>query len=546
MFIAKKPLIVTDMPWVYYSLGGLILVLWFAIIYETTEKKALNPTGGLINSLIMSVVVLTLMSNLFQRSQFDTSWQISILLAIDPFLIVGGYGIIRYALLDPTPRSRTPKTHLRGSQLITPYQLIRDVKRQFNAKTDAHILYVGVDQIPMPLAVQTRHLAVIGQSGTGKTQFINQLLEQSRKQFKKVVIVDISGEYYARFARQNDIVLSISHAQKKAWSPYAEQTTADQLAASLIEQSQSNAFWHKSGRAILSAMFRMNSTLNGFKADLDLTDMELIEKLDNHHETMASKIFGTGNNTQSSGIGATVRLDMSFFRHLRDPNDDEPLFSITNWALSQGTEWLFLTCTEDELEEVRPLLRVWLDLVSTGVLKRDEKGVYPMMMCVIDELASVGQLHALPKALQLWRKFNAMMVVGYQNNAQIEDIYGSAASKNIKDQLQSKIIFRSGDVQLQQELSKLLGSQEVEEKDVTTSQAPINNQSMFNSDRESIRYSHKIAEVLLPSELSLLRDGECYLKFPSFNPTKTRIEFKEWMRVMSPDGKPINPQKENV
>jgi len=69
---------------------------------------------------------------------------------------------------------------------------------------------------------------------------------------------------------------------------------------------------------------------------------------------------------------------------------------------------------------------------------------------------------------------------------------------------------------------------------------------MFNSDRESVRYSHKIAEVLLPSELSLLRDGECYLKFPSFNPTKTRIEFKEWMRVMSPDGKPINPQKENV
>ena len=98
---------------------------------------------------------------------------------------------------------------------------------------------------------ENRHLAAVGQTGVGKTQLINQVLSQARELGKKAIIVDIKGEYYSRFGKESDHILSLYDISSSSWDLWQEKASFETVAASLIEENRTQPFWHKSARNLL-------------------------------------------------------------------------------------------------------------------------------------------------------------------------------------------------------------------------------------------------------------------------------------------------------
>jgi type IV secretory pathway TraG/TraD family ATPase VirD4 len=74
-----------------------------------------------------------------------------------------------------------------------------------------------------------------------------------------------------------------------------------------------------------------------------------------------------------------------------------------------------------------------------------------------DELASLHKLSSLPRIISEARKFGGCFVLGFQNIAQMEEIYGPKAAAGLFDLLNTKFFFRSPSAEIAQFVEKDLG-----------------------------------------------------------------------------------------
>jgi type IV secretory pathway TraG/TraD family ATPase VirD4 len=75
-----------------------------------------------------------------------------------------------------------------------------------------------------------------------------------------------------------------------------------------------------------------------------------------------------------------------------------------------------------------------------------------------DELASLHKLSSLPRIISEARKFGGCFVLGFQNIAQMEEIYGPKAAAGLFDLLNTKFFFRSPSAEIAQFVEKDLGN----------------------------------------------------------------------------------------
>lgn len=141
----------------------------------------------------------------------------------------------------------------------------------------------------------------------------------------------------------------------------------------------------------------------------------------------------------------------------------------------------------------------------------------------MDELAALQRLPRLPMGLSEARKYGGCILVGFQSKPQLEDIYGKNTSDAMLDLFNTKIFFRCTEPSTQQWISKVLGEREELEPHETISYGA-------HSMRDGVSLSRKRRQVpiILPSELSLLKDLECYIKLPGDYPsTKLHTRYKK-------------------
>jgi type IV secretory pathway TraG/TraD family ATPase VirD4 len=163
-------------------------------------------------------------------------------------------------------------------------------------------------------------------------------------------------------------------------------------------------------------------------------------------------------------------------------------------------------------------------------LLRRRDDTLPPLNLVIDELNTLGKIEFLPTALERARKYRGKVILGYQSESQLMNLYGKDAGQSIKANTGTKFVFRSPEQQEAKELSDYLGRQEVGQKNVGTSYGSEN----YN-DRESINEHDALRNIVLDSEIRDLPDGHFYLKSLNINPVKSRIVKKRWEKVFASD-----------
>jgi hypothetical protein len=425
----------------------------------------------------------------------------------------------------------------RGNSLVPVEIHNKLIGKKYGPKPPHHmgqVLKLGREKVLIPESLQYRHLAFLGASGYGKSTAIEEILYHAQEKGQKCIIVDLNGAYWSKFGRVQDRILSLHDARSASWTLWSEPLLhPENLAAALIEaEGSSHAYFWKGARALLASLLRLNRDVKGLMEDLNRPIPELREKLLKAGE-ISVRVLGDSASEQADGIIGTTALDFAFLRDLRhlEPKNPEDGFSLSRWILDdEEVSWVFLTVREIDLEQTRPLLRLWFDVACLAVLQRhpDDKRS-PHLWLVVDELKSVGQLPSLPGILDKGRKYKASMVLGFQALSQLKKIYGEHDAASIVQGLQNQFFFRMTEVDCAEYASKVIGCEDVEQASFAVSFG-----EKKDKDRGSINHARTQRRLVMPDEIRSLDILEAYAKLCHHNPLK--MTFKPSARTSVHEG----------
>lgn len=403
---------------------------------------------------------------------------------------------------------------LHKTQKLSGFDLV-DLKDYGRFLKKHHIATsLSLDTIPIPQEAETKHFMITGTTGSGKTNAIHHLLQALRVRGDAVVVVDTTGGYVSRFYEaETDTILNPLDARSVRWSLFKECETpshAQELASLLIPKpSYQSEFWTQSARLMLAEGIQVakdhapQKPLGFLQSILLKEDMNKVEAYF-RHTNIASYFSGKGTETAQS-IRMTLATSLGSLSCLEEGGE----FSVKKWVQEETkSRWLFLGCDPSQRDYMQSLLTCWFGLAMKAMMGLEENPTRRVWF-IIDELASLNAIPALPTALAELRKYGGCVVVGFQNVSQLEELYGSHITASLSELTGTKLIFQCVDPKVATRMANMLGQQEVLE-------ASENISFGANEIRDGISLSHqkKSMPLVSPTELMQLTPLSLYLKSP--------------------------------
>jgi hypothetical protein len=447
-------------------------------------------------------------------------------------LIVTAIGTAAAVMVDQRfNRKYEEGKRVRGNRLVDPGEYDREVK-----DADGLALVVksvvpegGVKKmvrrvtksdepawnLRMRRSEEAQGLLILGDTGSGKSQFIHQLLDQiAERESETAVIYDPACEFVKVHYRpeRGDVILNPLDDRSPFWSPVFERKyrTDCQLLAEVFfpgrkRMNENEAFFLSAARDILAKLL-----------EFDPHPAQLVQWLSNAAEIdrmcagteLANYIAPKAANQRGGVLGSLAKLGKPL-RLLPQAKECERKFSLTEWA-SKRRGWIFLTSTKEAEEQLRPLYAAYLDLLMRRLMSIDDAwGRQHPVKLLVDEVHSLEYLPTLEKVLTEGRKFGVNTFLGTQNKHQIDDRYGRDAASTMLSSPRYKIVLRCNEPDSAEWLSRLLGDEELE-KPRTGITASVSDQG-----RDSINYSSYTERrpVVSKEEISNLPDLTGYWKY---------------------------------
>ncbi|MCC8370353.1 MAG: type IV secretion system DNA-binding domain-containing protein [Rickettsia endosymbiont of Stiretrus anchorago] len=369
----------------------------------------------------------------------------------------------------------------------------------------ANICFSG---LPLVKNSERRHILITGTTGSGKTNMLNELLPQIRKERGRAIIVDLTGSFIDRFFDPKcDKLLNPLQENTEHWLPWNdchENWDFNDIASSFSNYNPKlDDFFAKSAELVLAEGLRLyqdskdiNKRINTI---LYANNKEFARSFKN---SAVSGIISSSAPETSSGIQATVSKNIEVLQHLKPKGE----FSIRKW-FTADKGWLFITATPNQRVMLRPLIAAWISIAIKALMNRNINNIHSNIWFVIDELPALQKISSLPIALAESRKYGGCVVAGMQNIHQLEEIYGHAGAASMLDLFGSKFIFRVSDQQTAHKSALMLGEQEIIE-----TQENLSYGSNTVRDGVNMHSLEKRKLLVMPSEIMNLEDLTCYVK----------------------------------
>jgi hypothetical protein len=404
---------------------------------------------------------------------------------------------------------------LRGPELVTT--------AEFNGRHEADgVAFVneersGMDRllrktasrwVRVPRQREAMHFLVMGDSGTGKSAAIRQMLAQIWERGETAIVYDPAMEYLPQFynPQRGDVILNPVDGRCPFWTPGDEvphEAEALTLAASLFpDQGRENRFFVEAPRKIFAHLVNLRPTPE------QLTYwMCHAEEIDRRVKgTEMAAMIDSRAAAQRNGVLGSLNMVADAFKLLPSERETKQRWSTVEWA-KERKGWVFLTSKPTMRERVRPLLSLWLDLLVLRLMNDGDSGNKPVWF-VLDELASLQRLPQLTTAITENRKSHNPMVLGFQGKAQLEVLYGHIAEV-ILSQPATKIFLKTSEPNAAEWISKAIGEVEIERFRETRTHGQFPRARNSESEQRDI---HKEA-LVMASEISGLDPLHGYLKY---------------------------------
>lgn len=356
----------------------------------------------------------------------------------------------------------------------------------------------------IPRNAENKHFLIVGDTGSGKSSIIRQMLYQVEKRGECAIVYDPACEFVKQFydPHRGDIVLNPLDARMPYWSPSLElrrRAEAKALAVSMYQpEGVTNRFFVEAPQKIFAHL------LTYLPTPAELVDwMSNPEEIDQRvRGTEYWALIDSRAPHQRTGVLGSLNMSADSFRLLPRQEETTAVWTATSWAETRRG-WIFITSRPTLREALRPLISLWIDLLVLRLLNESDPGQKPVWF-VIDELASLQRLPQLHTAITENRKSQNPVILGFQGRSQMEARYGEDAEAMLS-QPATKIFLRTTEPRAAKWVSEAIGEVEIErlrETHYDGSRAGRN----FALDRQT-------EPLVLPSEISGLDDLRGFLKY---------------------------------
>ena len=390
---------------------------------------------------------------------------------------------------------------LKGPVMCTPREFNRDVRGAGMAFQTAEA------KLPLriPLTKEAQHFAIMGDTGSGKTALVMQMLREIRDREETAVVYDPAGEFIQRFydPERGDHILNPLDGRGVYWGPAEEMernAEADAIAASLYQPTTDakDEFFHQTPAQIFAHLLKQGPSPQELAAWLaDAGEIEERVK-----GTEMAFFIGQKAGPQRAGVLSSLGLVAKSFRLL--PTRAEAgnrVWTATDWA-RERKGWVFITSRPSEREALRPLHSLWIDLLVMRLNTKPKEGQRKVWF-VLEEVASLQRLPQLHMAITENRKSENPIVLIFQGKSQIETIYGRLAEAMLS-QPATKIFLKTTEPKAAQWVSQAIGSVEIERV----------RETKFDGTRRGRNFiqDRQIEPLVMDFEIAGLADRHAYLK----------------------------------
>ena len=364
-----------------------------------------------------------------------------------------------------------------------------------------------VATLKLPRAIEPSHILIMGDTGTGKSTLIRNILMQIQERGETAIIYDPALDYTPEFysPERGDAILNPLDARMPYWSPGEElKHDAETLtfAASLFpDRHNENPFFVEGPRKIFAHLLTFRPT------------PEEMAWWMCHEEEIDRRVRGTEYAAmidrqapaQRSGVLASLNMIADTLKLLPSQNETTTRWSAAEWAENR-TGWLFLTSTPETRKRLIPLTSLWLDTLVLRLMNQAQTNAQKVWF-VLDELASLQRLPQLHTAITENRKSNTPVVLGFQGRSQLETRYGHEA-ETMLSQPATKIFLRTSEPRAADWISKTIGEVEIERLRESRS----NGQMGHQRNTKSYNLERQVEPLVMASEITGLADLHGYLK----------------------------------
>ena len=386
---------------------------------------------------------------------------------------------------------------------------------------------VTVAGVALSLQDETKHLKIIGATGSGKSTAIRELLHSALMRGDRAVIADPDGSYLRRFfdAGRGDVILNPFDPRSRKWDPFAEVRQSydvDQLARSLIpDHGQADRSWTSFARTFFTAVMRRAHEA-GERDISQLYRLLVVADTDELRTLVAgsaaqpflaqdnARMFDSIRSVTSSAVAALEYIGRQ---------DSAPL-SVRDWVGRDAAGGvLFIPYQAGQIAALRAQISAWMRLAVFEAMDRPE-GRDQRLWFVVDELDALGAIDGLKDALARLRKFGGRCALGFQSVAQVSSTYGSGDAHTIVENCGNTLILRASASEgggTARFASQLIGEREVVRPSISRTRR------MLELAGSSTVSEHRVTEpAVLPAQIEQLPDLAGYLKVASR---------REWLRV---------------
>lgn len=389
-----------------------------------------------------------------------------------------------------------------------------------STEADARALAVGT--VPIPGRLETRHMAMIGTTGSGKTTALRQLLDGIEVRGEAALVYDTSGEFIAHYYRpeRGDIILNPFDARCACWSPFAEiahPADAARIAHQFITETgqHENDVWLETSRILVANMIlALWKEGNGTLPDL-LNALQVRTKDDLKNwlaDSSSARTFAEDADRATGSVLFMLAKAANLIQFLRAEDSGGVPFAFRDFIHGLGKRsgprpWIFVPRKEDYFEASKPLLACWLECAASAVL-----GLAPSadrrIWFVLDELADLPRVDNLARLLPEGRKFGAAVVLTFQALGQMRHRYGPQLAESMLGCCNTKLFLQTIDSETRVWASQTIGECEVEIQTMTDALAEGD-----DKPRTTLGKIRKMRPAVLESELRLPK-FKGYLLFP--------------------------------
>lgn len=375
--------------------------------------------------------------------------------------------------------------------------------------------------VRLPPKSELYNIALIGSPGVGKSVTIMELMVQMRALGHKNFVLDPGGQFTRKLYRPGvDIILSPRDKRSHYWDVWSEGINPESYhitAQSLISESGNESgkdFFALAARFVFEAVCERvyNSSIhNGSKPTLQqLTnyilrvDDETLIDIVKHSD--AKSVLNDKSEKTSASIRATLSTFLQPLAKL--PKEGSP-FSFKRWIEENDDSWVFVPLLPKHRDYYRPVLTMWMEHFTMGVLSRDPENEDNRFMNLIgDELTSYNKIPSLFTFLAESRKYRGNGVFGFQNRSQLEMIYGTKGATALQGFFGTYCVFRTNSTDDSKWGSEILLSAEVEKSAESLSMGAHDVR-----DSVSLNKTTKEVKLVMSSEIVNLKDLEFFARF---------------------------------